>query len=1205
MGAPYFILASGQSNIHGQAATSWSPNARAKVWNNIIHTDDSVGSAYGPIHGNQVGIAERYAHNIAAADADKDVYLAKYARGAMDILHWVGGGIFTLNGSGDGGCSLNAAPNAATVLTMSSRDAYGIQRSYFVAMPVAGEKVFIKQGASVYEYTVTAPTVWDSNSATVYVSYVSGSGGLNPGGVMIDFQPRLLTAIENSVPAALAAAGKSAIDVFLWWQGESDSEYNTRYEIDFEFMLSYLGAKSWWSPETKVIICAMNSTANNGLPEADQFNTRLAALAAANPLQRKFANIAANVPSDRWADVYHMTAHGYSDAGDYLLNAVYTPPLVGSGGGGVGTIAGMSIGSSTTVMDFSSNGAHGFMADGTTAYGLWCDGAPIPYRDGSNNTYINIPHSENYRFKVPDWNNGASWELQGPTFVSNRDPIEGNYNNRYWIFGGWSDGDSVYSLAHHEWYQTTTSIGGIGGVNGYSLFNRRWVNGIGLVSSSNGGATHNVSPAANSSRLVLVPEPWAVQSRDPLYGFFHPSNIVKEGAYYYACVEQRSLSNTGTYNDAGVSIIRTTNVASAVGWEFWDGSSWQVVDHNYYQGNQSYQRPHRFFAQDNRNYYELPNNYNSHMGQCLRYHVPSGQWLMFGFSGTESTCIAYSASLTLANPQFTSIVGISSPDPSIYNSSAARFISVFDEAATDRNFVNIGNSCTVLATADYAAIKKGSLTITVNSAVQSYSIAPSGTSINEGQSVTFSVTTTNFGNGTLFWTNAGTTTGPDFSDGQNSGSLSITGDAGSLTRSLLSDGVSESAETIIIRLHTGSTSGPVVATAEVVAVASDVIEPLSALRIRSQDNGSWIIASESNLKIRNAANTGWMGASAAGFKLRNAANSGWLSPVAGAVAPTYAITPDATSVNEGETVTFNVTTGGLGSGTLYWTNAGTATSADFSDSANSGSVAITSNTGSFTKTLSSDAATEGGETIVMQLRTGSTSGPVVATSASVAVNDTSKSPYTPPNPYTLTMARNDLDFIYAADVQHNGGTYLKLNFVISFDDFFSAGADHIPICLNAEITDPHTIHCGTITRNGRNLFSYGRGFLIAPGADQVFAEHWNGTSSPGIEAVPNVGGVGFNPAVNSQVRVSITAGLRSGPHANKMLIKISKMDYSQTLFSGSIDWGWDPSDSYLAAIGGIGTDFVSTNDTGCVERSGAGANPTASATITDIVHQML
>jgi hypothetical protein len=120
---------------------------------------------------------------------------------------------------------------------------------------------------------------------------------------------------------------------------------------------------------------------------------------------------------------------------------------------------------------------------------------------------------------------------------------------------------------------------------------------------------------------------------------------------------------------------------------------------------------------------------------------------------------------------------------------------------------------------------------------------------------------------------------------------------------------------------------------------------------------------------------------------------------------TYVITASPTSVNEGSSVTFVVRTTNFGSGTLYWTLeavSGTINNSDFSAPVNAvtsgGSVVMTNNVGTFAVTLANDATTEGAETFRSRLRTGSTSGTIVATSATITINDTSQTPAPTPQP---------------------------------------------------------------------------------------------------------------------------------------------------------------------------------------------------------------
>ena len=104
------------------------------------------------------------------------------------------------------------------------------------------------------------------------------------------------------------------------------------------------------------------------------------------------------------------------------------------------------------------------------------------------------------------------------------------------------------------------------------------------------------------------------------------------------------------------------------------------------------------------------------------------------------------------------------------------------------------------------------------------------------------------------------------------------------------------------------------------------------------------------------------------------------------------ITPAATSVNEGSSLTFNVSTVNTADQTLYYT---ATNSGDFATS--SGSFSLVSNAGSFSLTPTADTTTEGAETFTASVRLGSTSGDIVATSSSITINDTSITAITLPS----------------------------------------------------------------------------------------------------------------------------------------------------------------------------------------------------------------
>ncbi len=101
--------------------------------------------------------------------------------------------------------------------------------------------------------------------------------------------------------------------------------------------------------------------------------------------------------------------------------------------------------------------------------------------------------------------------------------------------------------------------------------------------------------------------------------------------------------------------------------------------------------------------------------------------------------------------------------------------------------------------------------------------------------------------------------------------------------------------------------------------------------------------------------------------------------------PTFATSASSTSVNEGDTVTFTVTTERIADGTtLYWD-----TSSDADVDTNNGSFTITSNSGTFAITLSEDTTTEGTELINARVYTDSGRTNKVATTDNITVADTS------------------------------------------------------------------------------------------------------------------------------------------------------------------------------------------------------------------------
>jgi hypothetical protein len=336
-----------------------------------------------------------------------------------------------------------------------------------------------------------------------------------------------------------------------------------------------------------------------------------------------------------------------------------------------------------------------------------------------------------------------------------------------------------------------------------------------------------------------------------------------------------------------------------------------------------------------------------------------------------------------------------------------------------------------------------------------YSIVPNITSVNEGSSVTFTVTTVGIANGTtLYWTTTGTniTTG-DFTDSSVSGSFTINNNTATITRTLTNDITTEGAESFQLQVRTGSTSGTVVATSSIVTINDTSRAPTYAItpNITSVNEGSSVIFTVTTTDVANGTTLFWTttgtNVNASDFTdssvsgsftinnntatitrtLRNDATTEGaenfqlqirISSISGTIVatssivtindtsltPTYAITPNITSVDEGSSVTFTVTTTNVPNGTiLYWSTTGTISSLDFTDSTLTGTVTINSNTGSIVRSILNDNFTEGTESFSIRIRTDSQSGTIVATSSTVTINDTSRSP---PQQIVFTSSSN-------------------------------------------------------------------------------------------------------------------------------------------------------------------------------------------------------
>ena len=306
-----------------------------------------------------------------------------------------------------------------------------------------------------------------------------------------------------------------------------------------------------------------------------------------------------------------------------------------------------------------------------------------------------------------------------------------------------------------------------------------------------------------------------------------------------------------------------------------------------------------------------------------------------------------------------------------------------------------------------------------------YSISSAVNNIDEGSALTINITTTNIRNGTqLRWRILDRPNDFDV----NTGLIVISSNAASFTVTPAEDFLTEGAETFRIRLEKLSgtvltvsssiTINDISASAWTIVPSSftanegDTLTYTCTLTSGSAPNGTVLTwtADTPDLTVNNDTVTVADGSASFTVTISNdfitegtesftvSLRSGGVDgPILGTSTAvtitdtsveTYAISAASSSINEGSALGFTVSTQGVpDSTTLYWT---VSSAADFSVS--SGSFTITSNSGSFSVTPTADSITEGSETFTVSVRTGSSSGDIVATSSTITINDTSITP---------------------------------------------------------------------------------------------------------------------------------------------------------------------------------------------------------------------
>jgi len=325
--------------------------------------------------------------------------------------------------------------------------------------------------------------------------------------------------------------------------------------------------------------------------------------------------------------------------------------------------------------------------------------------------------------------------------------------------------------------------------------------------------------------------------------------------------------------------------------------------------------------------------------------------------------------------------------------------------------------------------------------VVSATVTPNTITPGEGTTVTFNVVGTNTANGTYYYTIEqgleGSVSSSDFTSGSLSGSFTISGNAGSFTITPSKDLLTEGTETFVAFVRTTSTTGTVIGASEEITITDVSITPAFTFTSANVDEGSsasftvqnvgpdgtyyWTVLNGTTDSADFTATSGSFsvtgstggidngsgsftvgttsdrtteGAQTFQVQVRSGSTVGTVIITSTSVTindvsltPAFITTP--ASINEGGTGLFQVNNLGP-AGTYYWTILnGDTTNGDFDVTSGVVTPSVLNGTANISISTRTDFTTEGPQTFQVQIRTGSTSGPVILTSASVTINDTS------------------------------------------------------------------------------------------------------------------------------------------------------------------------------------------------------------------------
>lgn len=136
--------------------------------------------------------------------------------------------------------------------------------------------------------------------------------------------PDMYATLKSNVEAALTVLGLPTVDLFLWWQGETDAALGqTSYPAVFTQIQDRLKAETWWPRGTPALLMGVSEYTSQ--PLITNFNKQLTQTVSEEPETRTFVDTSF-LPSSAWdntgvVDRIHLLGAGYNEAGSMAANA--------------------------------------------------------------------------------------------------------------------------------------------------------------------------------------------------------------------------------------------------------------------------------------------------------------------------------------------------------------------------------------------------------------------------------------------------------------------------------------------------------------------------------------------------------------------------------------------------------------------------------------------------------------------------------------------------------------------------------------------------------------------------------------------------------------------------------------------------------------------------------------------------------------------